>query len=947
MRFPGYLPDGDLMMSQNDRPDLPIRSASLENLRPKSSLRKKLKFIDDTSPKANGSDPGSAGLTRSAGDEGLNEFNRMLHKKLRIVDSVLNGQRNKRKSSGDRDQDNFKARSGFEGSINTLAFDDENEEFSDGDSLDFDNRQGDDEEDFRLGENVDGDDDDDEFTNVDEMDGPILAKTKEKIEAKIKEIDYNLPVDVEYQKNLDQRAAEIDSSSNFRPISIPKIEWSLNDFSGLSEDLPEWFCASDFVLFPETRVQFDKNVGDLDKFISDDDYASRTISRLTESVSKNDSSGLLALTYISMGTYADSSSFEAHISNIQRNNVLMCSCLPELIEIFKNAATSCRDDHDDLKKKTTILFYSSTILFFIVNVCIDLRDEKPEVVPRCIGIIDDAKLLQFLTRYVEHWRWNSRLSMRIRNVITLLFKLLVLQFGDKNLHKRTKRHICQMHGVKCSNGNSAKKCKISPLYYQAFREDITARFPNYTTPTGGLPADVDNSNSLSQFLEIPRSKARNPINLTLPVPEQNLATPAPSPPSSPSIIHMGQGLKPKKSFQTNMAYPCLYPSDEEDDDDDFNGRFGPEQDDKEIKVPYSIQEASTILSQNVEIKLSIKQLWHERKLFMMTERGWQIDHSKDPYNYSQMTNSEGEQAIEIMKRVETFYEDCFSSFNSLVFVLLQTIESNLTNVDFRTVEITDKGELQSLAPRLEITRAKELSMKSSAGIIYLLLKWFKLSHVLKFEHLAVLLNDSRYVHICTSILSKYADNYTDKIYNRMLFTNHSLWQHCSTFNVAYRESYSKTPQEYNEIMLSSFAYMLRNLKKTIGAKTERLKELPLSVGLLFKKFYRIFNLEIYHPILRIIKELTPFKNKRWKSEHMELISGVFLYERLELIDNWVTGKDVSGELADACGQEIALRALLQFYNFLHYEKAMEDLGYSERANADQSLLNKEAEYLGM
>lgn len=66
---------------------------------------------------------------------------------------------------------------------------------------------------------------------------------------------------------------------------------------------------------------------------------------------------------------------------------------------------------------------------------------------------------------------------------------------------------------------------------------------------------------------------------------------------------------------------------------------------------------------------------------------------------------------------------------------------------------------------------------------------------------------------------------------------------------------------------------------------------------------------------------------------MELISGVFLYEKLELIDNWVAGKDITGELSDAYGQEIALRALLQFYNFEHYQVAMEDLGYQKKNNS--------------
>lgn len=949
-------------MSGNGRPDLPIRSASLDNLRPKSSLRKKLNFIDDTSSKASGSGIVGKGLSRSAGEEGLRDLNYIINNKLRIVDSVLNGQRVKRKTSGGRDQGSFKARSGFEGNINTVAFDDDeegddddNEDENEGDRvyegnderLSFGECEENENGELRLNENVNGDEDDEDFANVDEIDGPILGNAKDKTENKMKDIDYNLPVDVEFQKSLDQRAAEIESSSGFKPISKPKVEWTLNDFDSLSEDLPEWFCASDYGYFPQTKDCFERNIEDQNAFRTNDDYALQAISKIVNKISNNDPSGLLALTYVSMGNYACSDSFTAHIESIKRNNILLCTTLPELIKAFKDVAIGCRDDSENLKLKMTLLFCSSTVLFFIVNVGIALREDKPNTVQRAIEALDEAELLQFLTRYIEHWRWSSRLSMRIRNMINLLYKLLVLQFGDKNLHRRTKKQICQMHDIKRPIGAGSKSCTISPLYYQAFREDITARFPNYITPSAGLPTDVDNSNSLSQFLEIPRSKVRNPINLSLAVPNQNLATPAPSPPSSPSILHMGQSLKPKKSFQTNMAYPCLYPSDDEDGDDDFNERFGPEQTKQAVKVPYSIQEASKLLSENVEIKLSVKQLWHERKLFMMTERGWQVDHSKDPYNYAQIVNAEGDQAIDIMKRVDNYYENCFSSFNSLVFVLLQTIESNLTNADFRASELSEKGDMKTLAPHLEITRAKELSMKSSAGIIYLLLKWFKLNHVLKFEHFAVLLNDSRYVHICTTVLSKYADYYADKVYNKMLASNYCLWQHCSTYNSEYQQSYFIAPSEFNKVMLTSFAYMLKNLKKTIGTKTERLKELPLSVGLLFKKFYRVYNLEIYHPMLRIIKELTPFKNKRWKSEHMELISGVFLHERLELIDNWVTGKDVSGELSDACGQEIALRALLQFYNFLHYEKAMEDLGYSERINSDQPLLNKEAEYLGM
>ncbi|QLQ79658.1 hypothetical protein HG537_0C03060 [Torulaspora globosa] len=939
-------------MVEKERTELPSRSVSLGNLRPKSSLKNSLNFFDDTSTRAHSVGNGGIELSK-CGDERKHDLNNMLYFKASITDGMLNSQRIKRKPAGGRSQESFRARSGIEGSVTTVACGaEEQDEVNNVGSNEFDENKelqessggGDVDDDFRLGEIGEGEDED--FANVDEIDGPISANIQE-MNGTMDEIDYNMPVDAEFQKSLDERAAEIDKSSTFRPISIPKVEWSLQDFNGLGIVVPEWFCASDFSFFPILQAEFDKKVFESDKFLNDSKFASNVISRLVKNALVNPASGLLALTYISLGTFASADSVDRHMELIRRNNLMLCSEVPNLVELFKTIAVDCRDNSENLKESSILLFYSSTILYFICSVCIDLREENFREVQDTIASFDKAEILQFLTRYIEHWRWNSRLSMRIRNIINLLYKLLVLQFGDRNLHKRTKEYICELHGIKRSNNSGTRQCTISPLHYHAFREDITARFPDYVTPTGGLPADGDNSNSLSQFLEIPRSKVKNPMNLSLAVPEQHLATPAPSPPDSPSTMQANPNFRTRKSFQTNMAYPCLYPSDDEDGKDELserielNGNGGS----SDVIVPYSIQEASKILSENVDIKLSVKQLWHERKLFMMTERGWKVDLTSDPFKYS--LEKQQTKEIEIMNRIDSYYANCLPSLNSLVFVLLQTVESNFTNINYRHADFTDDDKISPLMPRLEINRTKEISMRSSLGIIFLLLKWFKLSHILKFEHFAVLLNDSRYVQISTSILSKNADDYTDCIYNRMLSPSTDFWKHCSNFNPIYQQAYASNTTDYNTVMLSSFSYMLKILRKVIGNKTERLKELPLSVGTLFKKYYRVFNLDIYHPILRIVKELTPFKNKRWKSEHMELISGVFLYERLELVDNWVTGKDISGELSDACGQEIALRALLQFYNFLHYETAMGDLGYSQRNNANTSLLNREAEYIGM
>ncbi|GAV55629.1 hypothetical protein ZYGR_0AY00210 [Zygosaccharomyces rouxii] len=963
-------------MSGNGRPDLPTRSVSLDNLRPKSSLRKKLKFLDGTPTRTSSSASGSPNRSRESGNELLLDLNNILRTKLKMDDPVMDssGGDNGTSSTNGSDHgashnnmdEDFKKRLGLEGEFITKAYEngnggtngyqqndegvDDNDDQPKGNSKGTEKHRPPDEQDSD-GMGDEEDEEEDEFANVDEIDGPISGKQNDnKLETKDLDIDYNMPIDEEYKKSLDERAAEFDKVSRFQPISQPRIEWSSQDFYSLQDDLEEWFCTSDFSQLAQTKSQFDKKVPEPQRFLQDDDYALKIMDQLFQDTGEN----LLALAYISMGTFALVTSLEEQLQNIRRNNLLLCSQLNSIVDAFKKVAIACRDDASNLKKAATLLFYSSTILFFMANVCIEQRDNDSITVKKAINIFHDTHLLPFLTRYIEHWRWNSRLSMRIRNVINLLFKLLVLQFGDKSVWKRSKAFLYNLHNL--SQPHRSEKGQIltiSPLHYQAFREDITTRFPDHFAPLAGLPPEVDNSNSLSQFLEIPRSKARNPINLTLAAPQQHIATPAPSPPGSPNLLQMDT-VRHRKSFQTNMSYPCLYPSDDEEDEDDLTKKMSLDSYGKkpEVVVPYSIQEATKILSDSVHIKLSVQQLWYERDLFTSTERGWKMDQGKDKYNYSSMANLSQDEPIDVMKRVDSFYDECFSSLNSLVFVLLQTVESNLSNIDYRNSDIPAGTKIDPLIPRLEITRAKELTMKSSFGILYLLLRWFKLNHVLKQEHLCVLLHDSRYIQVCCSLLGKYSENYPDKAFNRMLSSPGSIWRECSNYNSTYQQSLldqqdAERSPKYNTVTLSSLAYMLKVLRRIVGDKTERLKELPLNIGLLFKRYYRIFNIDLYHPILRIIKELTPFKNKRWKSEHMELISGVFLYEELELIDNWVTGKDVSGELGDACGQEIAMRALLQFYNFLHYKKSMEDLGYCQRPTTNLSLLNRESEYLGM
>lgn len=922
------------------------RSVSLDNLRPLSNVKKAPKFIDDTATSGIYGGQIQNIPANESDDPLLRDLDNILRNKLKMgTESPVISRNSSLKNLGAVSNSNnqvFMKELGLNGDIATMN----QNGFRNLDAAD--NDAGDDLSDEETGI----EEDDDEFVNVDEIDGLVSTRLPEKFISKDhknnENIDYNLPANRDFQKGIDKRVAELENGIASKTRPQLKIDWEFKDFYELANEIPDWFSVSDYNQLPQTKTNFAKQVPDTTRFAKDDSYADKIIDKLTSKLATDLVPNITALVYISMGNFGYSESMEEQLKLIRRNNILLTKNLRNIMDAFKIIAICCRDDNTNLKKQTVSLFYASTILYMVVNVCIELRDSNPIEVTKAIQVFDDAKMLQFLTHYIEYWRWNSRLSMRIRNIISLLFKLFLLQFGDMNLHKKVKENLYKFHGLKRTE-KSSQKLSVSPLNFQAFKDDITSRFPNFDIDIKELPYPIDNSYSLSQFLEIPRSKAKSSLNSTLPVPETHLATPAPSPPMSPILTHFNEGIRTRKSFQTNMAYPYLYPSDEESDNvlsEKISTGLDSDQHENDVFVPHSIEEAASILTANLEIKLSIKQLWNERDLFMATERGWEKDEISEKYDYSIVQNSNNLEEINIMRRIDSYYEDCLPSFNSLIFVLCQILESNLNNIEYKESELPSGFTIESLTAQLEIVKAKETSLRASVGIFFLLLKWFKLNHVLKFEQFAVLLFDSGYVTTCSAVLGKYALVYVDKIFSQTISSSHTFWKVCSSFNPIYNKSYSMRGVQNNKInesMLVTLTYLLKVLRKVTGSKTHRLKILPLSMGALFKQYYSVFNLDIYHPILKIIKELTPFKNKRWKSEHMDLISGVFLYERLDLVDNWVTGKDISGELMDAYGQEIAMRALIQFYNFEHYDVSMEDLGYSRITKPGTNLLYKDSD----
>ncbi|KAL6948617.1 hypothetical protein ACO0QE_001089 [Hanseniaspora vineae] len=816
-----------------------------------------------------------------------------------------------------------------------------------------------------------------------------FADSKEQVEkgpVKLLDTDCNLPVDHDLQKQLERRALEImESAKNnkekssdyecvYQPITKPVLHWEHKDSYYFEHEISLWFYSFGNLNIMEELRNCEKQL---------------VYSYPFPEHQFNDIAKMSQICYFAVGFFNHCTNLETLERTIKLNNWKLLKHLSkEVLASFKQHAILCRDEKTHLAEYAKLLKYSATALYFMIAVAIDERKKENKSQQKIIDTfcdeIDNLELLEFLLEYVEHWRWSCKLSMHIRSILLILNKLIVLQFGNEIVYENIHDEICQSYDIPNTKkhlkqnkqyskqgkespeshklaSHAKHSLKTTPSQFEAFREDITSRYPTAVMKPI-LDYKYGESTSLTQFIDIPRPKKKYASNTGLPEPQHDIQlsgrndTPFPSPSSSPKMnaenFQRNDGSfkksNGKKSFQTNLNYPFMFPA--------FSDSLQNSPNVSETVLPYNVQEAVEIMRNNIHFTLQDHQLASEKLLFMQKERGCLESHklegASDIKNFDQY-NLETLRNNVIMARIEKLYQKTLPNFNSLIAVIMQLMELNLNEKKYDTY--ANDSQKRSYM-------SKQVTLSAGVSILFLLARWFKLSHVCKFQYFASLLYDAKFIEMSTKLMEV---SFTVDRYNSIFkkISDCTFWHECEKIYgegdikgssgclefyseddfefelgkaISRSSSESEANHHYDDEEDVNLVYLdieyctFSLLQQVLGSKTQRLKFLPLNIGITFKKLYQIFNLQLYDPLLSITKELTPFKSKKWKSEHMDLISGVYLYQDLSLVDNWVTGKDTSAEINDAYSEEFALRTLLQFYNFRRYQDTMKYLGYSEK-----------------
>ena len=498
------------------------------------------------------------------------------------------------------------------------------------------------------------------------------------------------------------------------------------------------------------------------------------------------------------------------------------------------------------------------------------------------------------------------------------------------------------------------------------------------------------SNSLSNSIEIPKTNKSHTVLSQLPAQPVHIATPLPSPKLMSSDFMSG-GEKIRKSYQVNQSMPFIYPN-ESLNDSGTNVPYAMVEADKILK--HSIYESYSIKRLWSEREKFMKQERGYADAYDdKDEFDYSFDDLRKEYP-EKLSEIDSLERVERFYS-KTFFR-LHSIIDVFVEIIKNNrVDKNLSLYEYelnpetsfmvksKTPHDNDEAIVkveQLLLLQLEVLSVKEIMTKNAVGIISRLLQWFKLSHVLKYYYLSSILFDQQFVTISLDFISNSFNNQNNQSLSHqlggkkdelleyeMLINQNKLmnpqiklpkldfFHNClqlDTKSIEYKFinklfilelpkqlDSKKISHVYIQNFNRNFATILSDMleinnKILIKNQSQRMFTMnDVKPSELFKMILINYdNDAISQPILKILKKLVPYQGRKWKSMNMDLISTIYLNCKLSMKDNWLSGKDLGSEFNNSHDQEIALRALLQFYNIKRYSG--ENLGYELKHEDD-------------
>jgi hypothetical protein len=687
--------------------------------------------------------------------------------------------------------------------------------------------------------------------------------------------------------------------------------------------------------------------------------------------------------------------------------------------IYETLRKICEDDfqsaHPEMPGRTESiprradesmeLWCCLTLMYVFVEVARTTEGPNGQALKKDILALE-PNFLNYLTQIVARLRWDETAPIPLTKMLLLAWKTILVSFGGIKDIDQIKNTLREDKDEMDARGKPI--ITASPLDYHLFRQEINSKYPAYQPPEPLFPLEPENNSILPPLKHRRPSAALSdtsfasaPTAGTGSIMHQpvHIATPAPSPPPSPG----GPGKAGKKqNYQTNQMFPFLYPPLDENSNE-LGGKGSTELQDALVgrrwegtDIPTSILEAAELFAKRMRATRGMKQLWETRVDYMKYERGWKGGADTDnqdvddfelvPEPEKEETAKQGEPLPQTdeqrkLRAVDNFYRDSLPYLQSVVIVLLKAVLQNVTdlvtkgngqnglqagfqfnepngmNGSIRPVE-NGNGHFEggeNTSEELDKLRSQEIAAKALSAVLLLLLKWFKLNHILQYEYLTQLLLDSNYVplilklwqtheigrachyplerpeanffHFCQSNSRQGPPNVHESPKPKVVeddsdsddaapppikrnrdeneeaeFPPEPEYSHPPEIDEL---GYPQTPLPSAPITSYSWRNVftainyLRVLQKITRRKTHRsLLLVSYKSSIHLKKTLKIPVHPLRYYTLKLFKSQVPFCGRKWRQGNMKIITAVWLSVPAELRDDWLSGG--GGGMGGAC-----------------------------------------------
>ncbi|KAF7331855.1 hypothetical protein MKEN_00065600 [Mycena kentingensis (nom. inval.)] len=616
----------------------------------------------------------------------------------------------------------------------------------------------------------------------------------------------------------------------------------------------------------------------------------------------------------------------------------------------------------------------------------------------------DPPLPVYLFNVVSGLRDKSARGYPVKKLLLVLWKSLLSCCGGIRDYERVKKLSRELAGLQPVFESGDPNVKSTPLDMENFRQETAVKYPTFIPPAqpasasaptiiAPKPVSVTTSRLAQAYSPIPvrhhyhhdEAAVNIPHGGPHPFHAQQPGGGRPPQPATPAPTPPPPSPKPKKQqYQTDQTRPFLFPFS--------RNRF-----DKDARlVPFAVDEADRLYNRHMYISVALWQMWRTREDCMKAESG--LDHipgSEGPTESSTFTSSkdpdvseplpdiarldariaeatkamhdaenpvdkrkakERKEDLMRLKRVEHIYSAILPALSNWVLVLLKLLlatvsaSTNMQPPPSSASNVFPPPQDQPTAPQttdeIDVTRHREITSKAVSAILLLVLKWFKVSHVMKFHHLGQHLLDTNCLLLILKMFS--LQDLSQIVVSKADSPDNNFFRYCML-------RFARNPQPMLENEQRPPRRMV--VKTRIlpnGEKHE--EEVDMVTEFSWRNFFSTINfakimqklsknrshriwmliqyksspvlkraLKVQHPmfqlhILKLIKSQVPFCGRKWRQTNMKVITSIYLNCRPDLRDEWLTGTEVD-DASDAQAQEHALRHLVKFYNTRRYGAA--------------------------